>query len=177
MQHVNMKQVWNECWKSAGMGVQWPRACKVLWSHVKWFEVVRRHAKWFERCSWGLKRVVEAHGCMLGMWEGVPSNDAGYQFTDLHAMSTIWYSKQCNSSLTGYYSRYYIYDENVRQHPPNLYHLIHCMCLIGHIIWYSVACLCVDRTTPHHKSDIPSWDYMAMPILFYVLHRSATQRF
>ncbi|KAF8232913.1 hypothetical protein L208DRAFT_1559724 [Tricholoma matsutake] len=36
----------------------------------------------------------------------------------------------------------YTYYESIQQHPPNLYHLVHCMRSIDRIIQYSVAYLC-----------------------------------
>ncbi|KAF8235409.1 hypothetical protein L208DRAFT_1257378 [Tricholoma matsutake] len=46
----------------------------------------------------------------------------------------------------------YTYYESIRQRPPNPYHSVHCMRLIDHIIWYSVAYLCVDVPSNRHTS-------------------------
>ncbi|KAF8235195.1 hypothetical protein L208DRAFT_1543104 [Tricholoma matsutake] len=55
----------------------------------------------------------------------------------------------------------YTYYESIQWHPPNPYHLIHCMHSIDHIIWYSVAYLCGkgDIQFPQHQLLSPSmWD-------------------
>ena len=58
---------------------------------------------------------------------------SGCHSIELHVMYPL---------ISDYISSSYICN-SVRQCPPNPYHLIHGMCLIGHIIWYTVAYLCV----------------------------------
>ncbi|KAF8236795.1 hypothetical protein L208DRAFT_1250874 [Tricholoma matsutake] len=68
-----------------------------------------------------------------------------YAISDLYIINILHSISQARIvKVYSFDSTCYTYYESVRWRPPNLYHLIHCMCSIDHIIRYSVAYLCAN---------------------------------
>ncbi|KAF8223333.1 hypothetical protein L208DRAFT_1317256 [Tricholoma matsutake] len=69
-----------------------------------------------------------------------------YAISDLYIINILHSVSQARSVKVYSFdtSTCYTYYESVRQHPPNPYHSVHCMCLIDRIIRYSLAYLCVS---------------------------------